>query len=429
MKRFDVVRFLLVVFAVLAGLGLIGMLAIQAYGARQLADASRRYEREVGPLTVRAFVRPKVAVEQNAATWQRPGVLAVVLFPGDQALVGSLSAKRFAAWTAEETAGIAAILERNRPAIELLERARRMKASNWEIPYEQGTTAKLPNLLAAMDAAKLLVARGRLALGRGDRETAMASAETVGALSRSHEAESVAIVLMIGLAIEKLHIGLVHELATSELTTPQELDRLEASMCDENLTRAVRQSLRGNAAAIAHDVDSASTASEIHGVIHRSIYRALRKLVAAAVIESHQSAEKRFGEPVQTPAGDSDEENRKGGWWKHVISVYGANFESVSARATATASARDLARLAIALRREALAAGRYPERLPTIAGVSANDPLTGAPRVYEVRADGSAELRSTATLEIVRSVAPDGQGFFESLYRFTLPAPRGRSLT
>jgi hypothetical protein len=429
MKRFDFVRFLLVAFAVLAGLGLFGILAVHAYGSRRLANVSRRYEREVGPLAVRAFVRPKVAAEENAVTWQRPGVLAAVFFSGDQDLVGSLSAKRFGNWTAEETAKLEAILERSRPAIELLERARTMRVSNWEIPYEAGTTAKLPNLMAAINSAKLVLARGRLALGRGDRETAISSAETLASLARSHEAESATFMLVIGLAIERLHLALVHELVTSAPMTLQELDRLETSICAEDLIRAARQALRGNAAAIAHDVDSESIAGEIHGAIHRSIERALGKVIAAAVIESHQDLEKHLGEPVRAPRGATDDENRSGGWWKHLMSAYDANFESVSARTTATASARDFARLAIALRRQAVATGHYPASLPAIGGVSANDPLTGGPRVYEVHADGSAELRSTTTVEFIRSIAPGSQLSYDALYRFTLPAPRRGHVT
>jgi hypothetical protein len=329
----------------------------------------------------------------------------------------------------EDSVRLQAILERNRPAIDLLERARTMRASNWEIPYEEGTTAKIPNLLAAVNAAKMLVARGRLALGRGDRETAMASVETLGSLARSHEAESATIMLVIGLAIERLQIALVHELLTSTPATPQELDRLEASLCDEDLIRAARQALRGNAAAIAHDLDSPSILWKFHDALYRRFAAALGKVVAAAAIESHRAAEKRLGQPIRAPLGSVDEETGDGGWWKHLLSLYGANFESVSARTTATASARDLARLAIALRRQALATGRYPASLPAIEGVSVNDPLTGEPRVYEVRADGSAELRSATTVQIVRSISSGGASFFEFLYRFTLPAPRRGSLT
>ena len=426
MNRFRVLKALLVTIAIVAGLGLLGVLALHAYGAHRLTDVSKRYEREVGPLSVRAFVRPKVAVEKNAVTWQRPGVLAAVFFPGDQALVGSLSAKRFATWAAEDTAKLETILERNRPAIELLDHARRMKASNWEIPYEQGSSAKLPNLLAAINAAKLLVARGRLALGRGDGETAIASAETLGSLARSHEAESATIMLWIGLAIEKLHLALVHEFATSSLTTPEELERLEVSLCDEDLPRAARQALRSNAAAIAHDVDSAAIDLEIHGAIHRQIASALGKLVAAAAIESHRDVEKAVGAPIRAPLDDV--EKRHAGWWEHLVATYRVNSTSVAARATATASARDLARLAIALRRQAFVQGRYPATLPAIDGVPADEPLTGGPRVFEVHADGSAELRSTTTVEIVRSISPGLPVFFESLYTWKLPAPRGGSL-
>jgi hypothetical protein len=424
MKRFRLLRALLVAITAVVGLGLLGVLVIRVYGAHRFAEVSERYEREIGPLSVSTFVRPKVAVENNAATWQRAGVSAVVFFPGDQQLVGSLSATSFAKWTAADSAKLEAILVRNRPAIELLEHARGMKDSNWEIPYEQGSEAKIPNLLAALNAAKLLNARGRFALGRGDSETAITSAEALGALARSHQAESATIVLLIGLAIEKLQIALVQELTIAERATSAELDRLEASLCDADLTHAVRQSLRGSAAAIAHDLRAQSLAFEVHGAVQRRIAGALSDIVAAAAIESHRDAEKYVGERIRAPLDETDAEQRRGGWWNHLLRGYGADFESVSARATALASARGLAKMAIALRREALARGRYPASLPAIEGISVNDPLTGEPRAYDVKADGSAELRSTTTVEIARSIAPASQLSYDALYRWVLPAPR-----
>jgi hypothetical protein len=283
--------------------------------------------------------------------------------------------------------------------------------------------------MAAINSAKLVLARGRLALGRGDRDTAIASAEMLGSLARSHQAESATIMLVIGLVIERLHLALVHELLTSAPTTPQELDRLEASMGDEDLIHAARQALRGNAAAIAHDVGSPSTLWKFHDAIHRSVANAFGKIVAAAAIESYRDAEKRLGQPIRAPRSNVDEETGHEGWWHRFLSVYGANFDSVSARSTSIASARDLAHLAIALRRQALAAGHYPATLPAMAGVPVNDSLSGEPRAYELRADGSAELRSTTTAEIVRSISPGAASFFESLYRFTLPAPHRGHVT
>ena len=425
MNRFRVLRALLVTIAVVVGTSLLGLLVVDLYGAHRLAEVSKRYEREVGSLSLSTFVSPRVAVEQNAVTWQRPGILAVVFFPGDQDVIGSLSAKRFADWKADETTGLEVILERNTPALTLLLRARGMKASNWDIPYEQGTTAKIPNLLSALYAAKLLAARGRLALGRGDGETALVSAEALGTIARSHEAESSLILFLIGLAIEKYQIGLVNELATSPLATPPELDRLEASVCDADLKGALRNALRFGTAAMAHDVKAEELLDSVDSVVPSKLAPALADLVAATVIEANLEADRTAGRPVRAPlVAKARSEDRPWGWWIRMPVVIGGNLDSASARATATASARNLARLAIALRREALATGRYPPTLPSIDGVPTDDPLTGGPRAYEVRADGSADLHSTTTDEIVRSITPSGQLFFDALYRWTLPAPR-----
>jgi hypothetical protein len=423
MNRFRVLKALLVTIAAVIGIGLLGVLAIRLYGAHRLARVTERYEREVGSLSVYGFARKKIPVEQNAVTWQRPGVLAAVFFPDDSSLVGSLSAKRFSAWTAEDTSKLETILARNGPSLELLDRARGIKASNWDIPYQLGTTAKIPNLLAAINAAKMLNARGRLALGRGDRERALASAEALGSLARSHEQESALIVVLIGLVIEKLQLALVNEITSSALATPAELDRLEASLCDEDLTSAVRRSIRSSAAAIAHDVDAQPALGDDHGVIPRSLVSALANVVAAAAVESHGDADRAVGAPIRAPLPTIDPANRKGGWWQHLLASYGANYESVLPRATATASARDLARLAIALRREALVSGSYPAIPPAIHGVPADDPLTGGPRAYVVNGNGSAELGSTTTVEIVRSITPGTQLSYDALYKWALPAP------
>lgn len=424
MNRFRVLRALLVTIAVVVGMSLLALLVIDLYGAHRLAEVSKRYEREVGSLSLSTFVRPRVAAEQNAVTWQRPGILAAVFFPGDQDVIGSLSGKRFADWKADETTRLEVILERNTPALTLLLRARGMKASNWDIPYEQGTTAKIPNLLSALYAAKMLAARGRLALGRGDGETALVSAEALGTIARSHEAESSLILFLIGLAIEKYQIGLVHELATSPLATPPELDRLEESVCDVDLKGALRNALRFGTAAMAHDVQAEEMLDSVDSVVPSKLAPALADLVAATVIEANLDADRKAGGPVHAPLAEAGSGDRPWGWWTRMPVVIGGNLNSASARATATASARNLARLAIALRREALATGHYPPTLPAIDGVPADDPLTGGPRAYEVRSDGSAELHSTTTDKIVRSVTPGGQLFFDALYRWTLPAPR-----
>jgi hypothetical protein len=424
MTRFRVLKTLLVTIAIVCGLGLLAALAIRIYGAHRLAEVSKRYEREVGPLSLEGFVRPRIAVEKNAVTWQRPGALAAVFFPRDMDVVGRLTTKRFTEWTAEDTAQLEAILERNTPSLTLLDRSRGMREANWEIPYEQGTTAKIPNLMAAINAAKMLNARGRLALGRGDRETALASGETLGALARSHEAESSLIMLLIGLAIEKLQLALVNDFVSAPGATPAELDRLEASLCDADLKGPVRSAIRGAAAANVRDVHAEAILDAVHNPFPLGLSSVLADLVAAEMIEASRDAEKDVFEPVKAPLVEAGSENSGGGWRARVRAVIGQNLATASARSTAIASARELAHIAIALRRESLASGRYPENLPAIAGIPAIDPLTGGPRAYVVKGDGSAALRSTTTAEIYGSISPGGKVFYDSLFTWMLPARR-----
>jgi len=468
MTAFRIVKFLLVTAAIVVAVVVIAALSLRLYGGLRFYDAAERYEAEVGPLAVATFVRPPIPEEDNAVTWLRPGVLAVVLFPPDRGVVGTLAAKPFAAWSPDDAGKLDAILERNKAAIELLERARGMKRSNWEIHYDEGSAAKLPNLLAALNASKLLAARGRAALARGDRDTALRSVETLGALARSHEAESATIMLVIGLAIERLELALVHELIASPAASPAELVRSEAALCDEDLAKALRRSLRGSAAALVNDLNVRPAirdefTSHVHGAIHRRLAGILTKLLASAALEAHRDAEKSLGAPVRAPLDDEPAEDRKPSLWQRLHAAVGLNggavpapasptassrdaarqaitksslwqgmydlvspnLESVSARATATASSRELAMLAIALRKEASASGRYPEALPAISGIPERDPLTGDPRAYALRADGSAEVRATTTPEIVRSIFPVGQIAFDALYTWTLPRPRG----
>jgi hypothetical protein len=421
-SRFSVAKLLIVAASVVVGLVLFAALSVHLYGAHKLASVSRQFETEVGPLSLQALVKKKLPPERNSVTWLRPGVLATVYLTGDQDVVGSLFAEPFGTWPPEETAKLREILDRNGPALALLDRARGIKESNWDIDYTEGMTAKIPNLLAAMNVSKLLTARGRMALAEGDRETALASVEMLGALARSHEAERATIVFLIGLAIEKNQIALVHEIVASPSTTPAELDRVEASFCNEDLTRAMHQTMRGSAAAAVRDFHDGSLLQQIHGVLYRTIGRPLSRLFAASAVEAHREAERSVGAPVKAPLGPNLGDDRERGWFDWPLDAVSTNLTSVAARATATSSARQLAILAIALRRDALATGSYPASLPSIEGVSPDDPLTGGTRAYAVRPNGSAELRSTTTEAIVRSIAPGSQLSFDALYNWSLPA-------
>ena len=71
MNRFRVVRILLVVFAAVAGLGLLGVLALHIYGAYRLSSVTKRYEREIAPLSMLTSIRPRIAIEDGIVRFAR----------------------------------------------------------------------------------------------------------------------------------------------------------------------------------------------------------------------------------------------------------------------------------------------------------------------------------------------------------------------
>lgn len=417
MRRFRVVKAVLVVLGAIVAVVFVGSLSMRAFGAMKLRSATARYEREDGSLSLLSFVRHRIPVEENSVTWLRPGVLAVVLFPTDRALVGSLAAKPASTWTPDELAKIETLLERNQPAFEILSRARGLTASDWEIPYQNGNQAKIPDLLAAINAAKLLSTRGRLALAHGDRETAVATAEILGALAKSHERESLTIVLLIGVAIERVQLGLVQEIATSPAIDRDTLDRLREALCDEDLAAGFRRTLRGEAASLRRELDSDEYLDRLPRVIPRALVAGLADLAAAAALEGRLEFAD-FTGPIRAPIASEDAEREKAGWWRKLVMLYGPNIGNAAARGVAVSSARTLTRLALGLRRDALVNGSFPPSLePPI------DPLSGEPFVYRVASSGAAEIRSTTTVEILRSIYAVGVPTYEGLYAWSLPAP------
>jgi hypothetical protein len=424
MTRFRLLRRFLLVSAIAVVAALAASLALRVYAGHRLKVATERFQREAGSLDLASFTRPEVPDEENAATWIGAGMSAVVLFGDETELVGTLAQKRFETWPSGDVSKLDAILDRNGPALELLDRARGRRRSNWKIPYRDGISAKLPNLLAALHATKLLTAKVRLALGHGDRDTAIAGVEALGAMARSLESEPSLIVLLIGTAIEKYQITAIHEIIASPITTADEMVRLADALCVDDLTTAMRSALRANAAGVVNELHWGTIVRETPSVVPRWIALGIADLCAATAIDTTVAAQPRLGQPVAVPLLPEDSAgSSRLGWWQELVASYGPNVADTAARMTATSSARQLARLAIALRHDAIVAGHYPVGVPVVPGVATADPLTGGARIYALLPDGSAEIRSTTTDEILRSIFPTGMISFDGQYRWPLPAP------
>lgn len=414
MTRFRLIRFFLIGGAAVVALVIALSLGLRVVGSVRLRAASERFEKEVGPLSLLAFVKPKLAPERNAVTWLKPGVLAVVLFPSDRAVVGTLAAKPSKDWTAEDLAAFEPLVARNEPALQILGHARGLTESNWEVPYEKGSAAKLPDLLAAMNAGKFLAARGRMALARGDRETAIACTEILGVLADSHQREGATIILLIGSSLERIQLGLVREIVTSDRVTSDELDRVERSLGDTDLGGAFRNALRGEAAALIHDFHSEDQQQKLPRAIPRSMAVGFGDLMMATAIDRRIEIDSTLAAPIAVPIPEADDRNA--GWWTRLTGIFEPNIAGAAARGIGTMSARQLAKLSIGLRRQALATGTYPAtmELPI-------DPLSGKPFALATTASG-VELRSTTTTEIIKSIYPVALPLNEQIFSWTLPA-------
>jgi hypothetical protein len=424
MSRYKVLKAFLITLGGIVALGLVVSFAVRIIGASRLRVAVNRYESRLGSLDPASIERPPVPESENTVTWLQPGIGALIFLSGDQGTVGTLAAKPVDQWTPEQKAAAESVLERNAPALELLARARGLERSNWHIPYRDGATAKLPNLLAAMNAAKLLRVQSRLALQRGDQDAAISSVETLGALGRSFEPEPTLITLLIGTAIERIQLGAAHDLVESSSLTADQLERIEASLCRADLVAALKLALRGEAASVARDLHSQELLEKLPRILPRALAAGISDLFAASLLESHIEVDPTLGEPITAPLNATAGANPT--WWGKLLDLYGPNVASAAGRALATSSVRDLARLALALRLSAIDLHRYPTEPPSLPNLAERDPLSGAPRAYSVRADGSVELRSTTTPEIVASIFSGLPLPFDSLFRWTLPplAPR-----
>ena len=423
---YGVIRGLLVGVAVVFGLALCASLGIRAAGAMKLSSTTARFEKEVGSLSLLDFVKRRIPPERNAVTWLRPGVLAVVLMNNDRAIVGALSTKPSREWTAKDFSDLDPLLERNEPAFTLLRRAQGMPESNWEVPYEKGNEAKLPDLLAAMNAGKLLAARGRAALARGDLETAVASAETLGTMAASYEEEPATIILLIGSALERQQLGLVREIVMAPNVDGERLERLERSLPRVDLDKAFRDVLRGESASLIQSVHGDDIGKDFPSLVPRGVVAGLGDLLVSRALADSMTLEPAMSGPIKSPLPDARqiyEEAAGRGWWRKAVAAYGPNIGSGRARGTGTLSARLLAQLAIGLRRDALANGSYPTK-PAVPV----DPLSGDAFVFEI-GTGGASVRSTTSPEILNSIFLTGSPLTAQLYSWSLPPASSRSTT
>ncbi|MFH1177230.1 MAG: hypothetical protein V1750_07465 [Acidobacteriota bacterium] len=414
--------------AALILIALAGSLALHLYGQRRFRLAKERFEAVTGPIELFVPARPVLSPDQNAATWLVAGSEALVWSGEERYLIGELTLKPFAAWSAAERETLRAVLNRNRATFEILRRAVPLAAADFGITYEEGVRAKLPPLLKLLNAARLLLLEARVALANGDPAAALAGLSIVSRLAPALEQERATIVLLVGISSERILLTVAAEATAAPASwaaEPAFLDALAATLPGTDLVALARQSMLDNGRAMLSTAggslpwgpQSAPERTGWRDKVGRYLFGGLRDAESLAV--SLELAEK-----TSTPWGEEPglfAPLPKSSWLWRLSSQMEASpkgLRAVAGRAQLALAQRQLVSTAIALRRQAATTGSYPSDRPNLPALGRPDPFTGKRLLYRPAADGTLQIALDCPPGLIEKLLPAA-----TVVAITLPAP------
>jgi hypothetical protein len=415
--------------AIMVALGLIALAlladaALKGYGQNRLAEAQTSYENEVGTLNVQNYQLPAVPDEQNAAIWLSAGAGALIFFKGEAELVAALAARSASGLSAEDLSRVQAIVERNAGGLSILDRSRSCHSSNFHIDYASGDSAKLPPLNTFIHAAKLLRCKAALEFRRGGFEDSARTIETLGKLAASMEQERLLITLLIGIVAERLQLSALQDLAQSPAASPALLDRLRSGFSPVDLTEEYRRTMSLYGASMMEALLRGRNGDDEHSQALPWLARRNPDLAAAQFLDLQRKTSLNWRRPYPIARAARASTTRLPYLMNLLPDDLGKDRTDEVARVTSSDSNRRLARIALHLRLQSSQAGLYPPNLAAIPGAMEQDPFTGAPLHYEVHRDGSAELSSPESPDLLREFVPEPPAsFYAAGCRWLLPAP------
>lgn len=393
MAMSKVVRRTVRVVGVALVVALAGLLALRIYGNRRLAAAEREFRGNVGPMAGNAYASATVPDEENAAIYLRAGAEAVILPGGERALAAELTTLVFKRWDPQQVSEITRILAGNAPALELLHRAAGKTKSSFGLldpaNVDEDLKTKLP-LLKLLWAQRLLWLDAHLALRDGDTARLLDDARAMSVMAAALERESPLISELVGIAAEKILLATVADAVASPHLDEAAASDLSRALLDVDLRAAWRRSL-----AFEVRVPGGRQASEGSSKARGNLIRRVGYLVAPSFWDApYVEWMARLLKAVELPYASSLSaltEQRPRSAFSPLAGSF-SNLTQAAGRNQVILSERRLARLALALRRQALATGVYPDSLDAFPEASALDPFTAEHILYTHRRDGSAQL-------------------------------------
>ncbi len=382
------------------------LLVARVRASSQQDALHREFAEKLGPLDPAAYASPAIPDEGNAALWLRAAAAALVLSEDDKSFIGDLSTSEEAEWTPEQREALRGLLVRNAPALELIHRAGSMKQSSFGLTGgEKELKAKLP-LLELLHFQRLLYSEARQALASKEPQESFWQATAAMAVNAaSMEREAPLISQLVGVAAEKILLEVVWEAVRSSALDQAALARMEEMLPDVDLRATLRRSLASETSGAWAPESERIMAKQGAGITDEARLRVIID-VAATIDQPFGVSGRDLVAAVSVPATPQD---------------LRATLTRAVGRAQSLMSLRRLARLSLALHRQALETGAYPASITNFPVAMGRDPFTGTMLEYERRADGSAKLTVPGAPELATALMKPIKSWVH--FTWELPAP------
>jgi len=397
----------------------LALLVVAVFAARALWDvsagqaskrSSTRLAQKYGSLDP-ASLRPEPVPDQrNRVPLIRAATLALTLADevgrqdsNEAWLVGEVIRKDDSDLLVEKLDPLRGIIERNATVLELLGQAADRPDANWNIDYESGAAAGIPNLLAIVKTGKLVGATALVQIHDGETATAARTIELGFVMAGSMQQESILIMQLIRLAVNHMMYDATQELLRHGVDDPAVLERLDAVIAREALPVSMQRGYLGEMKAMHKLFEQIEFGNpETVGIDVYGDNAIFRWLMRPLIRVEHQYVMQRFDEMIRY---DRTPLHKRAGlfatnpfvsevlpWWRPYSKVMLPNLENATMRGDLDRTRHVLARTALALRRQRLDRGSYPRELDWLATKYLDrppaDPFSGEALLYERDASG-----------------------------------------
>ncbi len=384
-----IVRWAVRATGILLVLALAALLVLRISASRRLAAAEQRFEEAVGPVGEDPCASPAVPDEQNAAIYLLAGSEAVVLPGDDKPLAAELTTTPPESWTEGQRKELEHVLGNNAPALALLHRASSMQRSSFGVATAADKLDSKAPLLRLLWGQRLLYLDSLVAIQERDTARLLASTSAMSTMATALEREAPLIVGLVGIGSEKMLLAVVAEAVAWHGLDGRSVAALGDKLVSVDLEKAWKRSL----ACERHPPSGTRNRQGSPGprnTLQRIHYALLADLIDAPYVERMAALAGAMGSPYgDSQAGQTTATRPRSD--SAILTVTG-NLVSAIGRYQTVLSERRLARIALALRKQALESGHYPSSLASFADAAGKDPFTGGQIAYAVRPDGSAEL-------------------------------------